>query len=132
MSNAMLEAIAAGLPVITTDNGSHPVVDAAGCGVTVRRGDRQSLLAALQRLYCDEHLRCRLAEAGLEYARSIPWRTSAEAFAQVFQALRSGRRRGDAVQAARVPEASPVLINLPASCPLPAGQAMAAQVLPTK
>lgn len=84
MSNACLEAMAAGLPVVTTANGSHDLVRESGCGQVVPLGDPAGLAAALRKLN-DVAERQRCASAGLQYVRHRTWRRSAEQFVQLFE-----------------------------------------------
>jgi glycosyltransferase involved in cell wall biosynthesis len=62
--NALLEAMACGLPVIATDIAGVPDIvgrtDAAG-GILVRRADPESLAAAIQDLFADDEARAALA-----------------------------------------------------------------------
>jgi glycosyltransferase involved in cell wall biosynthesis len=64
----VVEAMAAGLPVVTTDVGAIPeLLD--GAGVLVPPGDADRLAAELGRLGSDPELRRRLGEAGHRRAR---------------------------------------------------------------
>lgn len=73
MSNAMFEAIAAGLPVVTSANGSHDLVEVAGCGRVVPVDDPAALAAAIREL-AEHPVECdRLARVGLGYAGSRTW-----------------------------------------------------------
>jgi glycosyltransferase involved in cell wall biosynthesis len=61
---AILEAMAAGLPVVATDVGGIPELVADGeTGLLVPPGDADALAAALQRLVADAELRRRLGDA---------------------------------------------------------------------
>jgi glycosyltransferase involved in cell wall biosynthesis len=62
---SILEAMAAGLPVVATDVGgvAEAVVDAE-TGILVPAADQQALAAALERLLADHELRRRLGGAG--------------------------------------------------------------------
>ena len=62
---AMLEAMAAGLPVVASDIDSIPeVVDEGRTGLLVQPGDRHALATAIIRLANDESLRDELGTAG--------------------------------------------------------------------
>ena len=65
LSIALLEAMAAGLPVVATDvEGVAEVVTDGETGLVVPPGDADALTAALSRLLGDPSLRKRLAQAG--------------------------------------------------------------------
>jgi glycosyltransferase involved in cell wall biosynthesis len=62
---SILEAMAAGLPVVASDvGGVRELVDDGATGLLVPAGDSHALAAALQRLLDDARLRHRLGEAG--------------------------------------------------------------------
>jgi glycosyltransferase involved in cell wall biosynthesis len=66
----LMEATAAGLPVITTNVGAlAEAVDPGHSGLVVRPGDGADLRAALERLVADAALRDRMGRAGFELAR---------------------------------------------------------------
>jgi glycosyltransferase involved in cell wall biosynthesis len=60
----LMEAMAAGVPVIATDSGGTAELIGGGAGLLVRVGDRSSLTAAIRRIVSDETLRAELAESG--------------------------------------------------------------------
>ena len=60
----LIEAMAAGLPVITTANGGIFELAGDGSGLIVPEGDAEALAAAMIRLARDGAERTRLAEAG--------------------------------------------------------------------
>lgn len=60
----LIEAMAAGLPVITTANGGIIELAGNGAGLLVPEGNKQALAAALVRLAQDPVERARLADAG--------------------------------------------------------------------
>ena len=66
-----VEALAAGVPVVTSAIGGAPEIVDATCGLLVEAGDPASLAAALDRLMTDEPLRRSLAERGPERARLL-------------------------------------------------------------
>src|SRR5262249_55635544 len=61
---AFVEALHAGLPVVTTALGGALEIVTGECGVLVRPGDAAGLAEALGRLIGDAELRARLAAAG--------------------------------------------------------------------
>jgi len=79
MSNALVEAMAAGLPVVTTPNGSHDVIDRSGGGVVVP-GEAHAVAAILAELAAAPARREALARAALTYARGLTWQATARGF----------------------------------------------------
>jgi glycosyltransferase involved in cell wall biosynthesis len=66
-----IEALASGLPVVTTDlGGAREIVDTT-CGVLVEPADPSALAAGLGRLVADEDSRLRLAKGGPPRARQL-------------------------------------------------------------
>lgn len=84
----VLEALAAGLPVVTTD---LPVfreyLSDEEDAVLVPPADPERLGAALQRVACDPDLRRRLAERGPEVACRFTWEASARHHAALYRRL---------------------------------------------
>jgi glycosyltransferase involved in cell wall biosynthesis len=67
LPNAILEAMAAGLPVVATDVGGHPeVIDDGRTGIIVPPEDGQALVRAMTRLGDDPELCRRMGSAGRE------------------------------------------------------------------
>lgn len=81
-----LEAMAAGVPVLTTDAGSIPetVGEAA---LVVPAADVEALRAGLTRLAGDETLRQGLALRGRARARDFPVEQTARAFQRLFESI---------------------------------------------
>jgi glycosyltransferase involved in cell wall biosynthesis len=70
LSNALMEAMAAGKPVVATDVGGNR--EALGAtGLLVPPSDPPQLAAAIERLLRDRGLTCRLGEAARERARHL-------------------------------------------------------------
>jgi glycosyltransferase involved in cell wall biosynthesis len=85
---AFAEAIAHGVPVVGTTAGAIPETVPAGAGILVPPDDPICLAAVLRRLIADEGERGRLAAGARAAADHLPtWRASAQAFAQVLEAL---------------------------------------------
>jgi glycosyltransferase involved in cell wall biosynthesis len=75
MSNALLEYMAAGKPVVATTVGANPKLLADGCGVLVPPGDETALVGALAELLSHPALRTRFGAAArvrveAEYSRA--------------------------------------------------------------
>jgi glycosyltransferase involved in cell wall biosynthesis len=68
---AFVEALAAGLPVVTTAIGGALEIVTADCGVLVERGDSAHLASALGALVADAEARRRLGRAGPARARAL-------------------------------------------------------------
>lgn len=68
---SILEALAAGRPVVLPRHGSYPeIVEATGGGVLVPPGDTEALVDALQQLLIDPHRRAELGRLGQAGVRS--------------------------------------------------------------
>ena len=71
-SIARVEAMAFGLPVITTETGGSEVVK--GVGIIIKPGDVDGLAHALDKLIGDVDLRTRLSAMSLERAKLLTWK----------------------------------------------------------
>src|SRR5262249_49175743 len=70
LPRAVIEALFASVPVVATAVGGVPeIVETGRSGLLVAPGDAQALAEAAAALARDEHLRARLAAAGLDRAR---------------------------------------------------------------
>jgi len=69
MPNAVLEAMAHGIPVVASDVGGVRSLLGSGAGIVVAPGDDQALTDALQRLIDDPSLRDDMGEKGRELTR---------------------------------------------------------------
>ncbi len=79
----ILEAMAAGLPVLTADRGAMREV-AGDAALLVDPDDSEAIAAALFRLDRDAALRARLIARGRERARAWSWERTADATAAVY------------------------------------------------
>ena len=82
----VLEALACGTPVITSNRSSLPEV-VGEAGVLVDPTDTGAMADAMQRVLEDERLQSRLSAAGPEQARSFTWRRTAEETLAVYRAV---------------------------------------------
>jgi glycogen(starch) synthase len=91
LGTAIVEAMAAGLPVVATHTGGIPTLVRDDAGVLVPPGDPQQLARALDRLIGDADLARRLGEGGRRTAAGYRWDVLARRVHTVYgQAL--GRR----------------------------------------
>ncbi|WP_382157643.1 glycosyltransferase family 4 protein [Hydrogenophaga sp. ANAO-22] len=82
------EAIAHGLPVVTTDGGALAHTLPPGAGLQVPAGDVAALQAALERVLADAGLRERLGAGAREAAAALPtWPQQAARYAAVLEAM---------------------------------------------
>ena len=91
----MLEAFAAGVPVLTSNVSSLPEV-AGEAAVLVDPTDVDAIAAALTELVADEDLRAVLSAAGVARASRFTWEATARATAVVLRGggIRDGLRGG--------------------------------------
>ncbi|MGZ3990518.1 MAG: glycosyltransferase family 4 protein [Flavisolibacter sp.] len=83
----LLEAMACGVPVITSNTSSMPEI-AGDAALLVDPFDVKELTGALQRLAGNEELQQQLREKGLERARQFTWKASAEKLLSIYESLR--------------------------------------------
>jgi len=84
-SIARVEALASGLPVVTTTSGGAEVV--RGCGFIVSPGDIDGLADALEKLMSNEILRAKLSEIAIKRAKELTWKKAAEKLAKIIENL---------------------------------------------
>ena len=107
MSNACLEAMAAGLPIVTTATVSHDMVLAAGCGESVDPTDQPAFVRTLRKLNRASE-RQRYARASLAHARTLTWRASVSQFVPAFQDVIDSRVSAASSFAASRPVGRPI------------------------
>jgi glycosyltransferase involved in cell wall biosynthesis len=84
-SLTLLEALAHGIPVVTTPESNFPEVTAAGCGLVVDGDDVEALSSALSSVVADHALRERMSAAGrLLVTQHYTWRTIAAQSLNVY------------------------------------------------
>lgn len=89
LSNALMEAMACGCPVVASNVGGNPELVRNGeSGLLFKPGDVERLAVALQVLIENQSLRQRLAEAGAKFVRErFSIRASAERMGEIYEQL---------------------------------------------
>jgi glycosyltransferase involved in cell wall biosynthesis len=88
MPNSVLEALASGLPVITTDVGGIPyIVEHEETALMVPVGDDQEMARQIVRLYKDKAIRQRLVKNGLEEAAQYGWPEVKQSWIDTYEEL---------------------------------------------
>ncbi len=86
-----LEAMACGLPIVTSDRGGAPeMVEEGGNGFVVPSGDARALAEALRPIVDDPALQRHMAQRALEFAPRYTWAAGAEAMADAIDAILAG------------------------------------------
>jgi len=86
LPSVLLEAMASGMPVITTETCGMPdVVESGFNGLLVPPADAPAIEAAVLRLAYDPALRQRLGEAAQDSMKRYTWERSAEALENLFR-----------------------------------------------
>ena len=88
LKNKVLEAMAAGLPVVATDR----AVDGIACTAPVVANDADGLAHAAGELLADDAARRRLGAAGRRCAERSSWAANAETLEQLWRDAATGRR----------------------------------------
>jgi glycosyltransferase involved in cell wall biosynthesis len=85
---AVAEALARGLPVVSTRTGAIPALVGDHAGLIVEVGDEPALARALERVITDASLRARLAAGARAVRETLPtWEDASVRMAQVLQEL---------------------------------------------
>ena len=85
---SVVEALAAGIPVVTTRLGAAPEIVDDSCGRLVDAGDTAALTSTLSALAADADVRRRLGRAGV--ARAAQFSDLRVSTARLAEAIRSG------------------------------------------
>jgi glycosyltransferase involved in cell wall biosynthesis len=89
---SLLEAAAAGLPVVTTDAGGIPDMVSDGVtGLVVARGDHEAMAAAAERLLADAALAAGLVAAARRRSLEHGWDTARARWHALYREIADGR-----------------------------------------
>jgi glycosyltransferase involved in cell wall biosynthesis len=89
---AVAEALAHGLPVVSTATGAIPELVGDDAGLLAPPGDTAALTSALSQMLCDRHLRARLAEGARRVRDRLPaWEDAVDKMAAALDGV---TRRG--------------------------------------
>ena len=91
-SGVLVDAIAAGRPVIATAFPHAVELLAAGAGIVVPHGDTEALADAIRRVTSDHHLVAEMAAQARQLAPSLSWSTIAEQYLDVCAGVSDGAR----------------------------------------
>ena len=111
MPGSIIEAYAAGLPVVTTDAGGIPYIVAhEETGLLVPCGDAEALAAGALRLLADEEFAARMTERALRACEQYSWPAVRGEWLKLYHELAQGMA-SVAVQAEGKDELLPVSLN---------------------
>ncbi len=89
MSNAMLEALASGLPILTTETGgTAELVKEGKNGYTVKMKDAEDLAEKIEIIFRDNELRKRMGLASRELAEKMSWKNVAREYFELYQKIK--------------------------------------------
>ena len=93
-SSALLEAMAAGLPVVATEApGISDFVQQGKGALTVPVSDPEALAQAMRRVLEEDGLRAEMATQAFAHAQGFGWRNVVEAYVQLYRKLIGARQR---------------------------------------
>ena len=88
MSNAMLEALSCGLPLIATDTGgSTELIEEGKNGFIVQMENSQSVAEKIELFLKDENLRTDMSAASRKRAEELSWENVAKQYAELYRGI---------------------------------------------
>jgi glycosyltransferase involved in cell wall biosynthesis len=92
MSNAMLEALATGLPLISTDTGgASELISDGENGFIIKFKDSQDIAEKIERLILNEELRQKMSQASRALAEKMSWESVAQKYFEVYRQVTKER-----------------------------------------
>lgn len=92
MSNAMLEALSSGLPIIATDTGgTKELVKDGENGFIVKMKSADDIAEKIEKLINDENLRERMGELSRQRALEMSWKNVAEKYVKLYKDAKESR-----------------------------------------
>lgn len=89
MSNAMLEALSSGLPLLATDTGgTRELLDDGVNGFVIKMKDSQDLANKIEILVKNEDLRKKMAEASRKKAETMSWGKVAKEYLDLYHRIK--------------------------------------------
>ena len=86
MPNSILEALASGIPVVSTNVGGIPfLVEHEKTALLVPAEDYQAMAATVIRVLADKKLGSDLARAGLEFVQQFSWPVVRDQWLEVYR-----------------------------------------------
>lgn len=90
MSNSMLEALAAGLPLLATDTGgTQELVEDGINGFIIKMKNAEDIAEKLEILIKDENLRKKMGEESRKKAEGMRWENVAESYVKMINGLKN-------------------------------------------
>jgi glycosyltransferase involved in cell wall biosynthesis len=88
ISNAMLEALASGLPVIVTDvGGTKELIEDGKNGYIVPLRDAEAIAAAIQKMIDNPEARALMSRENRQKAESMSWKNVAEKYREIYEKI---------------------------------------------
>lgn len=84
MSNTILEAIASGLPIITTNTGGSKEL-IKGNGIIIKKRNKKDIREAILKLYKDKKLRVKMSKKSRNLALKLDWKKVAEEYYNYYK-----------------------------------------------
>jgi L-malate glycosyltransferase len=85
MSNAMLEALATGLPLVATDTGgTKELVEDGENGFIIKMKDSDDIAEKIEKLFNDGGLRERMGAASRKKAETMSWEKAAKKYIEIY------------------------------------------------